>query len=262
MEKCVAVARREIPMDFSLLSGTLKNRKIRRPGTDFRHVASRHHAIDLVQVVQVVHRPRSEKLAQCHDAKGRVRACEIQLRASQPQASQIPEVARAKIRKFTQQINDRLPRAVSELCEAIEGRERDGGSVLENDVHARHPIGLFAVDEVSDAIERTPVLRIILAVNPRLRQVSELVVQDFRRARKNRDAFGKEGLAHMRRISESLPWQQGQLQRTPPPVRTAESSRDVEKLPRPGILRDVASPRYSARKAVIGSTRPARRAGR
>jgi len=177
---------------FSLLSGTPKNRKIRRPGTDFRHVASRHHAIDLVQVVQVVHRPRSEKLAQCHDAKGRVRACEIQLRASQSQASQIPEVARAKIRKFTQQINDRLPLAVSELCEAIEGRERDGGSVLENDVHARHPIGLFAVDEVSDAIERTPVFRIILAVNPRLRQVSELVVQDFRRARKNRDAFGKE----------------------------------------------------------------------
>lgn len=203
----------EIPMDFSLLSGTPKNRKIRRPGTDFRHVASRHHAIDLVQVVQVVHRPRSEKLAQCHDAKGRVRACEIQLRASQSQASQIPEVARAKIRKFAQQINDRLPLAVSKLCEAIEGRERDGGSVLENDVHARHPIGLFAVDEVSDAIERTPVFRIILAVNPRLRQVSELVVQDFRRARKNRDAFGKEDLAHMRRISESLSWQHGQLQR-------------------------------------------------
>ena len=192
MEECAAVARREIPMDFSLLSGTPKNRKIRRPGTDFRHVASRHHAIDLVQVVQVVHRPRSEKLAQCHDAKGRVRACEIQLRASQSQASQIPEVARAKIRKFTQQINDHLPLAVSELCEAIEGRERDGGSVLENDVHARHPIGLFGVDEVSDAIERTPVFRIILAVNPRLRQVSELVVQDFRRAPKNRDAFGKE----------------------------------------------------------------------
>src|ERR1700733_8066906 len=81
-------------------------------------------------------------------AKGRVRACEIQLRASQSQASQIPELARAKIRKFTQQINDRLPLAVSELCEAIEGRERDGGSVLENDVHARHPIGLRDVEKL------------------------------------------------------------------------------------------------------------------
>ena len=202
-------------MDFSLLSGTPKNRKIRRPGTDFRHVASRHHAIDLVQVVQVVHRPRSEKLAQCHDAKGRVLACEIQLRASQSQASQIPEVARAKIRKFTQQINDRLPLAVPELREAIEGREGDGGSVLENDVHARHPIGLFAVDKVSDAIERTPVFRIILAVNPRLRQVSELIVQDFRRARKNRDAFGQKGLAHKRRISESLSRPQGQASTAP-----------------------------------------------
>ena len=40
-------------------------------------------------VCGVVHRPRSEKLAQCHDAKGSVRACEIQLRASQAQASQI-----------------------------------------------------------------------------------------------------------------------------------------------------------------------------
>src|ERR1700721_2722399 len=60
-------------------------------------------------------------------------------------------------------------------------------------------------------------------------------IQNFRRARKNRDALGKEGLAHMRRISESLSWQQGQLRRTPPPVEIAESSRDVEKLPRLGM---------------------------
>jgi hypothetical protein len=140
----------------------------------------------------------------------------------------------------------------------------------------------------------------------------------------------------MRRISESLSGQQGQIQRTPPPVEIAENSRDVEKLPRHGmhlqgfrgsrrhsffdhvrihnktVFRMVLSfmpqsnerlhacgaqgggqarqhgnsgqqrrqgaeedrvrrrnleeccrqDRYSVRKAVIGSTRPARRAGR
>jgi hypothetical protein len=96
-------------VDFRYSQERRKNRKIRRPGADFRDVASRHHAIDLVQVVQVVHRPRSERVAQCHDVEGSVRAC--------------------------------------------------------------------AVDEVSDGIERTSVFRIILAVNPRLRQVLELVVQ-------------------------------------------------------------------------------------
>ena len=186
---------------LALLSGPPNTRKIRRPGTDLRRIASRHHAIDLVEVVQVVHCPSREKLAQCHETKGRVRAGEIQLRASESQASKILEIARAKPCKFIQQIDDRLSLALSELCEAVEGRECDGGPVLENDVHTRHPIGLFAVDEVSNAIERTPVLGIILAVNPRLRQVPELVVQDFRRARKNRDALGKESFAHMRRIS-------------------------------------------------------------
>jgi hypothetical protein len=47
----------------------------------------------------------------------------------------------------------------------------------------------------------------------------------------------------MRRIWESLLWQQGQLQRTPPPVEIAESSRDdVEKLPRLGMHRVSAVP--------------------
>jgi hypothetical protein len=125
----------------------------------------------------------------------------IQLRASQSQASKISGILRVKVREFIQQVDDRLPLTVPELGEVVKGSERDGGTVLENDVHPRHPIGLFAMDEVSNAIERTPVLGIILALNPRLRQVSEQIVQYFRRAFENRDTLRKKSCGHMERIS-------------------------------------------------------------
>ena len=72
------------------------------------------------------------------------------------QGGQLAQVARAQRRELVEQAVERAALRQLELREAIELVEGARLAVLEDDPRPRHPVGLLAVNQVADDVERAP----------------------------------------------------------------------------------------------------------
>src|SRR5712672_1812150 len=59
------------------------------------------------------------------------------------------------------------------MSQAIEGRKRPSFAKLQKQVHARHPVGVFAVNQMADDIECAPGVFAFILVRPGFRQIAE-----------------------------------------------------------------------------------------
>ena len=75
-------------------------------------------------------------------------------------------------RKFIEKRTQRLALTLAFLSQAIEGIEGASLSGLQNDFRTRHPVGMFAVNQMSDDVEHTPGISTFAAERPRVRQVA------------------------------------------------------------------------------------------
>jgi len=55
------------------------------------------------------------------------------------------------------------------MSQAIEGRKRLGLAKLQKQIHARHPVGMFTVNQMADDVERAPGVLAFILVCPGFR---------------------------------------------------------------------------------------------
>src|SRR5262245_57571539 len=137
-------------------SGT-QHPQVRAPRPGGTGIAPTHDASDLHEVVQVVSHPGGEELLQGHLAELGMDSGQGELRRSERPASQRLEILTAPPRKQVEPTAERRP--VAQVPKPIERYEAAVRTPVQDDAGARNPIGLLAVDEMADDIDRAPGVR-------------------------------------------------------------------------------------------------------
>jgi hypothetical protein len=145
-----------LPVRPRIPESPIHDRQIRAPRSDRLAISFGHHPADLRDVAEVVCHPRREKLTKRHRAELGMRAGERELFVGELPAAERLEIPRTQQRKPVEQLGDRPLPVQLEMAEAIEGDERAILALREDDSRSRNPVGLFAVNEMSDDIERAP----------------------------------------------------------------------------------------------------------
>ncbi len=140
------------------------------------------HSRDLNEVVEVVHHPRGQVLAEGHSSELRVLACAFEIAGSQPQSREAAEALPAQLAERIQQLSEGLAAGRLELCEAIERRKGHGLAVCQQMLHARHPVGALPMNQMSHHVVGAPRVRTFVAGLPRGRKPAKQRVQDLRRS--------------------------------------------------------------------------------
>jgi hypothetical protein len=168
------------------MSCTLQDSKVRMPRTHRRVVLMRHNARDLVQVRQIVNRPRREQLGQRDSAERRVPPTPLKILFLQIHRAQFSQPLQAQARKFIQQLSQRFARTLALLSPTIEGFKRPRLAKLQYHLGPRHPIRAFAMIQMPHDIKRAPRALPFVAQSPRFRQITQKHIERRRRARKQR----------------------------------------------------------------------------
>src|SRR5690606_23336420 len=101
----------------------VEHREVGAPGADLVGVALRHDAADLADVVEVVHGPRRQELAQVDRTERRVAARQRELRLGEPPAADDVEVGTAQLGEAVEEPGERPAGEAAELGEAVERLE-------------------------------------------------------------------------------------------------------------------------------------------
>jgi len=92
------------------------------------------------------------------------RQCQLSL--GEAPVSDDLEVGLATLGEAVEERVQRPAGEATELGEAVKGLERPALAVLQDDAGARDPVGLFAVDEMADHVERAPSVGAFVGVVP------------------------------------------------------------------------------------------------
>jgi hypothetical protein len=161
---------------------TLQDSKVRMPGTHRRVILMRHHSRDLVQVRQIMHRPRRQQLRQRDSAKRGVPPTPLKILFLQIHRAQFSQPLRAQARKFIQQLSQRFARTLALLSPTIERLEPPRLAKLQYPPSPRHPIRALAMIQMPHDIERAPRALTFIAQRPRFRQITQQRIECSRRA--------------------------------------------------------------------------------
>ena len=138
---------------------------------------------------KIVCYPRREQLSERDLAKIGMLAGERKLIIAQIPIAKRCDVLRAQRTKFIEQLLDGPAPIPLEMPEAIEGDKSPPGLSVENDARPLNPVGLLAIDEVTDDVESAPRFRAFVAAQPFVFVTSEQGMQRGRRSLENRDAL-------------------------------------------------------------------------
>lgn len=166
------------------MARAVEDAKVGAPWADGFAVLVRHDSGELVEMGEIMSSPGGQKLGESDYSEGGVAAAEGQVWLAEIQGTQFAQVFRTQIRKFIQCLGQGLALALSTLCQAIEGWERQGLAGLQNDLRARHPVRAFAVNQVADDIEGCPCVFAFVAMRPRLGKITQQGIESGRGARK------------------------------------------------------------------------------
>src|SRR5688500_9248293 len=165
--------------------GAADDPQIGLPRTDLVRVAARHDARNLHQVIEIVSHPRRQQLAQRDAAERGVPAAAIEIRPGQSQRREIPQIGRAQLREFIEQVVEAASSRVAELRKAIELVELAALAAFEDHAGAGQPVGPLAVNEVADDVKRAPGGFAFGGGCPRRRQAAQQRIERSRRPLQN-----------------------------------------------------------------------------
>ena len=151
--------------DWSAL-GSADDPEIGPPRTDFVGILPREHARDLRDVIEVVCDPRGQQLSHRDDAQFGMAPAPIEVGIGQAQRRERAKTVIAQHRELVEQAGQRPPFRRGELCEAIERIEWARLAMLEDDPGARDPVSVFAMNQMSNDVERTPGLPAFMRHDP------------------------------------------------------------------------------------------------
>jgi hypothetical protein len=115
----------------------------------------------------------------------------LQIQSSKPR-----EIVGAPLGKFVQQCRDRFALAIAELRVSIEGLKGLMGAMLQDDHHARHPIGFLPVNQMTDNHVRTPRAGPFGGCSPLFREPAQQSIERRRSPRQYSQTFFEEKTAH------------------------------------------------------------------
>ena len=93
-------------------------------------------------------------------------ATSLEIFPTQIQRPKFFQIFRAQASKFIQQLIHRLALTLLYVSPTIEGIERASLAKLQNHLGARHPVGAFAVNQMTDDVERAPGFLTFVAGGP------------------------------------------------------------------------------------------------
>ena len=137
-----------------------------------------HDARDLVQVREIVRRPRGQQLRQCDLTQRRMTAALLEIVLLQIERSQLGKFFAALAPELIQQLRERfwLAPALKTLPPetiSIERLKWKSVSELENVFHARQPVHAVRVDEMCNHVQHIPGILTLVRMRPHLRQIAQ-----------------------------------------------------------------------------------------
>ena len=151
------------------------------PRPDGFAILMRHHTRELMQMIQIVRRPRGKKLPQGHSAEIRMPAAAVKVGGSEIEVSQMLQIFGAQACEFVQELRQQRP--VRLLGFPIERSKRTALSEFQHNADSRNPICLFCMDQMADDIERRPGVGPFVAMRPSFGQSAQESIQRGGRVR-------------------------------------------------------------------------------
>jgi hypothetical protein len=152
--------------------------------------------------------PGGQELGKSDDAKRGMASLEMEIFGPKIQGAKGGEIFGAEAGEFVQQLRKRLALTGLRLRPAIKRFKGASVAELEDHAGARHPVGAFTVNKVSDDIEGGPGVFAFIAESPSFGQIAQKRVESGGSARKKRDRVLQVVLWHaldwMRAILERL----------------------------------------------------------
>src|SRR6476659_4011727 len=102
----------------------------------------------------------------------------LEILGLQIESPQLAQIVRPQPGKFIQQLPQRLALALPRLAQSIEWIESSGLAEFQQQPRPRHPVSTFAVNQMTDHIERAPCVSAFVAKCPYLLQVAQKRVED------------------------------------------------------------------------------------
>jgi hypothetical protein len=155
------------------------------PGANSRGVLSSHDSGYLSQVTQVVCNPGGQELPKSDGTQLGVPAPSLEIRRRESKRLQPRNVGPPQLGKGVQQFGEGFAPRIPELGKPVEGRERLGLALGQDQFEARNPVGTLSMDEVTHNVVRTPGLRSFIRAGPKLRQLREPRVEHLRAGAEN-----------------------------------------------------------------------------
>ena len=138
------------------MAGALEDAEVDGPGADGFAVLMSHDTGKLMEMSEVVSGPSGEELGESDGAEGGMASAEGELVGAEIKGAKFGEVFSADAGEFVQYMREGFDFDFALVSLAVEGVEGFGFAKLQKDLHAREPVGAFAVDEVGDDVEGSP----------------------------------------------------------------------------------------------------------
>ena len=126
---------------------------------------------------QVVCGPGGKQLRQGHDTKSGMASATGKVCGLQVQGAKVANVFGTQASEFIEQLGQILPFTFARLREPIKRVKSTRLAGLKNHAGARHPVGAFTVNQMTDNVERSPGFITFVLPRPVIRQVPQECIE-------------------------------------------------------------------------------------
>jgi putative YphP/YqiW family bacilliredoxin len=161
--------------------------QIRPPRAYFIGVLPGEHARNLGDVIEVVRNPGREQLAKRHRTQLRMPPAAIEIGTGEVERLKRVEIRLTQRGELVEEIGQRWSGGRRKLREPVERVEGARVAILQDDLHARHPVRLFPVNQVTDDVERAPGVAALVRRDPGRGQIAQQGVERSRGATQDID---------------------------------------------------------------------------
>jgi hypothetical protein len=172
------------------VAAALEHSQVCAPGADGFAILMGHDPRELMEMCEIVDGPGGEELRQGHDSQFRMRSSPAQVFGLQIQCLECRQVLAAEAGEIVQQLLKRFALTLLRLRETIKGIKGPRFAAVQDDLHARHPVGTLADDQVAHDVERAPGLISFAAARPDVGKAAQQSVQSGGRMGENGCGFG------------------------------------------------------------------------
>ena len=156
-----------------------------------------------MEVREVVSGPGCQQLRHRDGPQRRMPSAKFKFCLAQIHRLEVGEIGGAQLGKFIQQLPQRLSQTHLDVARHIERLEGLPLALLQDKPGARHPIRLFAVDQVADDIKDGPCALTFVPHGPRFRQIPQERIERGRSAAST--SFANPAITIARSLSDTFP---------------------------------------------------------